>query len=459
MKKLFVVVIFLLSLFGIYNFVVPKREVQNGEKDSGSTKLIDRIKGDSKDTVEPEEIKIGRIVRETIGESLKFEGLVAPEEMYNVHTEVPIVIKEVLVKEGDQIQKGDKLLTFEDSYRVEVLRQLKSIKLDIDNAQLELRNMSSGSLQLELDNKKLETEEVRKSLTGLNRKKSVIQFELKNLREEAAVKEDLLRQDGISSIEANRARTAAYNKELEYEDIRREIEIARKRHDLLLLGYNRLEKELYFKESTLKSRISKLKLDREQKRVELSKLKTELKAPVAGIITELLAENGGISEPKTKLMSITPFEKLVIKINLPIDSARGINIGALCKVSMKDDERKTYDGRVTKISNIAKESYAGRMVEAEISIDNYEKLTPGELVNVNLFSTNKSGALTVNSFSVFQQNGKDYIYAVEDGIVVKKEIEVGVKTLSKYEVLNLEEGTYVVMYPFKVEEGQIVEVE
>ena len=155
-----------------------------------------------------------------------------------IMTEATIIIKNVLVNEGDEVEKGESLLTFEDSYREEVLRQLKSIKLDMDNAELELRNMSSGSLQLELDNKRLEGQEVKEAIIGLNKKKSILQFELKNLREEANVKEELLRQDGISSIEVNRAKTALYNKELEYEGVVRDLELTKKRYDLLLLRNN-----------------------------------------------------------------------------------------------------------------------------------------------------------------------------------------------------------------------------
>ena len=464
MKKLFITLIFFISLIAIYYSFVPEGDTSNGKKEVSGVNLLNKIKEiplaeKQKNEVEKKVVKVDQLVRESIGESLKLTGLISPEEVYNIHTEATIIIKEVLVNEGDKIKKGDKLLTFEGSYREEILRQLKSIKLDIDNARLELKNMSSGSLQLELDNKKLEIREVRDSIKGLNKKKSVIQFELKNLKEEAAVKEELLRQDGISSIEANRARTEAYNKELEYEDVIRELEITKKRYDLLLLGYNRLEKELRFKESTLKSRISKLSLEREQKRVELSKQKSEIKAPVSGIVTELLAESGGVSDPRTKLMSITPFDKIVIKINVPVDDAKRLNIGTRATITMKDSQSKSYTGRVSKISNIAKEDYTGRMVEVEIAIDSNDRLTPGEAVVVEVFSTDKSNALTVNSFSVFQQNGKDYVYVVENGKIIKKEIEVGVRTLSKYEVLNLEDGMNVIMYPYNVKDGETVYLE
>ena len=176
MKKLFVTLIFFLSLMGIYHFIVPERGVDEDGKEVSKITLINKIKegSSSKNTEqEPEKknIKIDRITRNSIGESLKLEGLLAPEEVYNVHTEAPIIIKEVLVNEGDEVEKGQKLLTFEDSYREEVLRQLKSIQLDMDNAALELRNMSSGSLQLELDNKRLEGQEVKEAIVGLNKKK------------------------------------------------------------------------------------------------------------------------------------------------------------------------------------------------------------------------------------------------------------------------------------------------
>ena len=74
MKKLFVTLIFFLSLMGIYHFVVPERGANETGKEVSKINLINKIKeGSSSKTTEEEpekkNIKVDRITRDRIGES------------------------------------------------------------------------------------------------------------------------------------------------------------------------------------------------------------------------------------------------------------------------------------------------------------------------------------------------------------------------------------------------------
>ena len=93
------------------------------------------------------------------------------------------------------------------------------------------------------------TEEISQQVKGLSRELKVVEFELVNLKKEAKVKEDLYEQDSISAIEANQTYTQASKKELEYENIKTELELAKKKYDLLVMGYDRLRMELNLQKS------------------------------------------------------------------------------------------------------------------------------------------------------------------------------------------------------------------
>ncbi|MCK5779624.1 MAG: hypothetical protein KAH04_01295, partial [Psychrilyobacter sp.] len=64
----------------------------------------------------------------------------------------------------------------------------------------------------------------------------------------------------------------------------------------------------------------------------------------------------------------------------------------------------------------------------------------------------------VDAFSILEDNGKYYAFIVEDGKAKRIEVEVGIKTLSKYEVLNLPLGTKIIINPFKVTQGEKVKI-
>ena len=408
------------------------------------------------------EVRLEKIKREDIEDSITLEGMVSPSEEYNIYTELPLTIEEVYVKEGDEVEDGTSLVSFDQRYSDQIVRDMKSINLDLKNARLALENLSTGTLKLELDSKKLEIEEVSEQIKGLSREIKVVEFELVNLKKEAKVKEDLYEQEGISSIEANETYTKASKKELEYENIKTELELAKKKYDLLVMGYDRLRLELNLQKSNMESRIAKLEFEYEEKNDELAKVKGELASPINGIVTELFAESGGTADPRRKLMTISPYDNLVVKVDMPVNQVSNIEENMEVNVESRENNSKIYKGRIAKIANIAKlvkkENYVDRMVEVEIAMDGTGKLKPGYLVNVEFLGTKKNDILVVDSFSVLEKDGKDYVYVVEDGVVEKREIRTGMKTLSKYEVLGMPEGTSIVMNPFKVKEGEIVKI-
>ncbi len=416
----------------------------------------------SKSNSKVKQVRLEQVKREDIEESITLEGMVSPSEEYNLYTELPLTIQELYVKEGDEVKAGTALISFDQRYSEQIIREMKAIGLDLKNAKLALENLSSGALQLELDSKKLEIEEVSEQIKGLSRELKVVEFELTNLKKEAKVKEDLYEQDSISAIEANQTYTQASKKELEYENIKTELELAKKKYDLLVMGYDRLRLELNLQKSNMESQIAKLEFLYEEKNDELAKVKGELVSPVDGIVTQLLAESGGTADPRRKLMTIAPYDNLMVKVDVPVQQVQNLKEGMGVNVGSRDNKNEIYKGSVAKVANIAKlvqkETYVDRMVEVEIAMDGTGKLKPGYLVSVEFLGSKKNDILVVDSFSVIQDDGKDYVYVVEDGVVEKKEINTGIKTLSKYEVLNLPEGTSVVMNPFKVKEGEMVKV-
>ena len=59
----------------------------------------------------------------------------------------------------------------------------------------------------------------------------------------------------------------------------------------------------------------------------------------------------------------------------------------------------------------------------------------------------------VDAFSVLEESGRSYVFVIEDGVARKKEVNIGIKTASKYQVLNLSEGTEIVINPFNIRSG------
>jgi hypothetical protein len=85
--------------------------------------------------------------------------------------------------------------------------------------------------------------------------------------------------------------------------------------------------------------------------------------------------------------------------------------------------------------------------EITSAIDNPDhKLLPNVNVNVSIISAKHDGALTVSREAVHDIEGKRYVYAIGDDKIQAQEIQVGLSSLTRVEVLNgVKEGEQVAL--------------
>ena len=202
---------------------------------------------------EAKAVKIQKLEKWNMNENLIFQGVVIAKQTIPLYVDVPVTVENILVKNGSFVKAGDPLLEFSASIKDELERSLEEINLDLNNLDLELRDLNSGSLRLELENKTLDIRSLKAEINAIERSLKVLKFESATLREQADAKMKLFENDGISSIEANASLTNANKKEAELTDQVSKLDISRQQYELLILSYERLKRELNLKEITLKS--------------------------------------------------------------------------------------------------------------------------------------------------------------------------------------------------------------
>ncbi len=401
------------------------------------------------------DVRLATVARENLEESVRLEGVVAPKNMYNLYTEVPLVVDEVVVNLGQEVKAGDILVKFSQGSVESVENDIRGLELDLRNAKLELDDLESGSMKLDLDSRKLETERMENQMKSLRRKELVVKNELANLTEEAEVKMRLFSAEGISSIEANDVITRKARKEMEYEDIKTEVVILQERLSLSVMGYERLKRELAIQKNMIESRIEKYQLSLNQMH---SRFITELKAPVDGVVSALEVENGTPVTPSKRVMTIVTHDDFVVKTDVPASIVETLKKGMDADIVSRDNyEDRVYSGKVDKIARVIKTvdrgNYEDKVVEVELSLDSAEGLKPGSPVDIDILGNRMEMITVVDAFSVLEENGRNYVYTIEEGRARKQEVSIGVKTFSKYQVLDLQEGTEIVVNPFAIRNG------
>lgn len=413
------------------------------------------------DVMKGKEVKISKIEIGKLSNSILYGGVVAPGDIVPIYIEAPALIESIQARVGQEVNPGDKLMVFSSKSILENEKELKINELDIKNMRLRIADLEGGSLKLELDNRKLEMKNLEEKVKGDERKLPVLTSEARILSEKAKAYEKLLAQDGVSSTEANRAKTEADKKKIELEDLKTNLELNRQKFELMAVSYESLTRELEIESAQLKSQLEKLELTNDILKRRDLQLREPLVSNISGVITNIDVQEGSIVASGQRLLAISPMNESLIKVEVPLYQADSVKVGQDATVrSGTANGDLFYKGMVSRVSSVARESQLGnkgeKVVEVEIKIDEKNQLKPGYITDVEISSETRKDVATVNSFSVMDENGKNFVYIVEDGIVRKIEVKIGAKTSTEFEVLNLPIGTNVVVNPFKVSSGEKV---
>ncbi|MEG1449763.1 MAG: HlyD family efflux transporter periplasmic adaptor subunit [Cetobacterium sp.] len=407
------------------------------------------------------EVKVSKIEMGTLSSSILYAGVVAPGDVVPVYVEAPALVESIDARVGQEVEPGDKLMVFSSKSIIENDKELRINELDIKDIKLRVADLEGGSLKLELDNRKLEMRNLEEKVNGDIRRLPVVMAEAKSLKDKAEAYKKLLAQDGVSSTEASRAVTEADKKAVELEDLKMSLDLNRQKFELMAVSFESLTRELQIEEAKLKSQLEKLELNNEILARRAEQLKKPLVAPVAGVITAIDVQEGSNAHSGQRLLSISPRGESTIKVEVPMYQATSVtpNQKATIRTSSSEGEL-TYTGTVSRVSSVARESLLGskkdKVIEVEVKVSEKNSLKPGFVTDVEISSESSRSVATVNSFSVLEEGDKTYVFVVQDGKARKTEVKLGAKTNTDYEVLNLPIGTEVVINPFKVSSGERV---
>lgn len=413
------------------------------------------------DKLSGKEVRVSKIEMGNLSSSILYAGIVTPGEVVPIYIEAPALIESVLARVGQEVEPGDRLMTFSSKSIIENDKELRVNELDIKDVNLRIADLEGGSLKLELDNRKLEMRNLEEKIKGDERRLPIITAETRTSRDKAEAYKKLLAADGVSSTEANRAITEADKKVAELEDLKTNLELNRQKFELSAVSFESLTRELQIEEAKLKSNLEKLQLNNEILVRRAEQLKKPLESPLAGVITAIDVIEGSNAFSGQRLLSISPNGESTVKVEVPMYQATSVSVNQKAVIRTSSSEGDLiYDGVVSRVSSIARESILGgkkdKVIEVEVKITQENSLKPGFITDVEITNESTRSVATVSSFSVIEEGDKAFVFVVDDGRVRKTEVKIGAKTSTEYEILNLPLGTEVVINPFKVNNGERV---
>lgn len=354
------------------------------------------------------EVKTQKVLKGDITSLVNTTGVIKSKEHKEYFSAQQKVTK-INVKVGDEVKKGDVLIEFDNG---DLNNSLNQAQLQYDNAVLQKKELEN---QVGLYDSKIKDTENK--INSLEDKK-------KQLVEGTMGKEDLVKKEiegitmQIEQLKREKAAIQPISKE--------KVKLAENQVDM---GKSSLE-------------ATKSKLD---------SLGGSIIAEFQGIITEINASVGGVTNPAAPTLILENINSLKLSLSLSKSEAEKIKKDQRAIIHGKD---KNYHGEVSFISPTAKKikSLNGEdtYVETEVEfLENPENIKINFDMDADIVTGEKKDVLLIPTEALKMEKDEKYVvYILNDGIIEERAVQFGIQSELNIEILSgVNEGEKVVLNP------------
>ncbi|BBM38852.1 RND family efflux transporter MFP subunit [Leptotrichia hofstadii] len=347
-----------------------------------------------KKEAEPE-YEVTTVDRGDISLSVSKNGQVVSDNAVSVFTTSSQRVNKVFFKKGDNVKKGDVVLTFYPVDKNETLRKIQMKTLEIQKYERNIAD-AQGSLRRKKESKSLEIQQKSRDLHNA---------------------EELYKVGGETRVNVDNARKDLRNSRLDLDTVDS-------------------EQKASIEDARTSLKTAKLELATLQE--DLSLIKDEITSPVDGVITEMTADENYRVNTETTLFKVSDSTNMRVEVSLSDNEVKNIQVGQRVEItsdSLPDGEK--IEGSVSQISGVAEKSSSldESNTTVKIQINETKGLKPGATITATIFYKESKNVTKLPYSSVINENGKYYAFVVGKGNKVsKREIKVGMNDDTFYAV-------------------------
>jgi HlyD family secretion protein len=357
-------------------------------------------------------VRAEKAVRQEIASVISTNGKIEPINSFEAHAPAPATVNKVLVAEGDHVKAGQLLVKLDDadarSQAAHALAQLRS-------AEAALSGIKAGGTQEELLTN-------RADLTKAQAEHDEAQRNLQAIQK-------LQQSGGASPAELEAAQSRLKKADADVQ--------------LLQAKVNRRFSS---------PEVTKVEASAAEARAAYAAAQELLQhsnvtAPFAGTVYQLPVRPGAYVNGGELLVQVANLEK--VRVRAFVDEPEIGRLAKGQKVEVKWDAipGRTWEGTLTRVPTSV--TMVGTRTVGEITseVDNSDrKLLPNVNVNVSIIAARHDNALTVSREAVHDVDGKRYVYKIEDEKLLAQEVQTGLSSLTRVEVLKgIPEGALIAL--------------
>ena len=327
--------------------------------------------------------------------SVSKTGQVVSDNAVSVYTTASQRVSKVFFKEGDNVKKGDVVVTFYPVDKNETLRKIKMKTLEIKKYERNIAD-AKGSLRRKKESKSLEIQQKSRDLYNA---------------------EELYKVGGETRVNVDNARKDLRNSRLDLDTVDS-------------------EQKASIEDARTSLKTAKLELATLQE--DLSLIKDEITSPVDGVITEMTADENYRVNTETTLFKVSDSTNMRVEVSLSDNEVKNIQVGQRVEITSDSlPEGEKIEGSVLQISGVAEKSSTldESNTTVKIQINETKGLKPGATITATIFYKESKNVPRLPYSSVINENGKYYAFVVGKGNKVsKREIKVGMNDDTFYAV-------------------------
>lgn len=417
------------------------------------------------------------VVREDVEQVLSTSGTVKTEETRSYFSEIAVKVGQVDVALGDTVKKGQTLFSY-DADALEEQKQMAQLKLQaseggyessiIQNNQyiseLGEANINLDVLEQQISDSENYVKELNQKITdkqnALAYEGALLQISLLDWSDrpdsdeymnlQKLVQLNTYEQQHNKEIEAWQKEVNEYQEKIsaykEYQAEMKSQKNASENGTLNSGGKSQLEANTQIENMTAEETIS-----------SVEGVQGGITADFDGVVTAISAVEGAIPVVGTEMVTIESTEKVKVEIAVSKYDLEKIVVGQDAEVTIAG---AVYQGVVSKINGMATTNSNGMaVVSADILIENPDSaIFLGVEAKVTVHTAYAQQVLVVPIEVINSDKQSEFVYAVENGIVVKKPVVTGISSDNYCEIKEgLQEGDQIISnVTLGLEEGMAV---
>lgn len=328
-----------------------------------------------------------------------FSGTTKIRTETSVTTEMPGTVEKTYVSLGQEVKKGDTLLTLKGD---DVNNSVNQAKAALDLAQANYNNSTSGTIE----NQKNQIDNSLK----------LAQLQYDEAKRNYDMYTPLYQAGGISQDQYKKT-------ELALNQAKAALDMAQKSYSTTT------EKSIPGMQELAKKQLEQAKLSYEIASKNLNKL--TLTAPVDGIITSKNCDSNEVIGQQQPAFIISNPNTLEVDINIAQADINKFSVGQDVEVFIDNQQ---VSGKVEYVPLVVDSQTSLYVIK--IIIDNSSNsFKAGMSAEIDLSLEKSENTITIPKKAIFEEDGKKFVYTVnEDSRSVKTEVETGIETSTNIEI-------------------------